>query len=91
MIGAEIDGKTVAVYPPRRQGLRNRRHLHARVCESGGRLSRRRRRSSAHCTRRIFDVRTGKALSAPAVEDLKTYPVKVDGDDILIDLDGTGG
>lgn len=34
-----------------------------------------------------FNVRTGEALCLPAVEPLETYPVKIDGDDILIKLD----
>ena len=33
-----------------------------------------------------FDCRTGKALSAPADEDLKVYQVKVEGNDILVKL-----
>jgi apoptosis-inducing factor 3 len=36
----------------------------------------------------LFDIRTGRALCAPATADLKVYPVKIDGPDILIDLDG---
>jgi apoptosis-inducing factor 3 len=36
----------------------------------------------------LFDIRTGRALCAPAAEDLKVYPVKLDGADILIDMDG---
>ena len=36
----------------------------------------------------LFDIRTGRALSAPAIEGLKTYPVKIEGSDVLIDLDG---
>lgn len=31
-----------------------------------------------------FDVRTGKALCAPAETDLQTYEVKADGDDLLV-------
>jgi nitrite reductase/ring-hydroxylating ferredoxin subunit len=31
-----------------------------------------------------FDCRTGKGLGEPIEEDLKTYPVKIDGDDVLI-------
>lgn len=34
-----------------------------------------------------FDIRTGKALTAPLTEDLKTYPVRIDGDAILINLE----
>jgi nitrite reductase/ring-hydroxylating ferredoxin subunit len=35
-----------------------------------------------------FDVRTGKALSAPADEDIAVYPLKVEGDDLLVQLPG---
>jgi apoptosis-inducing factor 3 len=35
----------------------------------------------------VFDIRTGKALSAPATRDLSVYPVKIDGDDILVDFE----
>ncbi len=31
-----------------------------------------------------FDIKTGKALTAPASVDLKTYPVKIEGDKILV-------
>jgi phenylpropionate dioxygenase-like ring-hydroxylating dioxygenase large terminal subunit len=37
----------------------------------------------------LFDIRTGKALCGPATEDLKIYPVKVEGADVLIDLQDT--
>jgi len=35
----------------------------------------------------LFDIKSGKALSGPATEDLRTFAVKIDGDDVLIDLD----
>lgn len=31
-----------------------------------------------------FDIKTGKAATAPCTVDLKTYEVKIDGDDILV-------
>ena len=34
-----------------------------------------------------FDVRTGKALSAPACIDLKTFPVTITGNEIYISLE----
>lgn len=34
----------------------------------------------------LFDIRTGKALTLPAVVDIPAYPVRVDGDEILIGL-----
>jgi phenylpropionate dioxygenase-like ring-hydroxylating dioxygenase large terminal subunit len=37
----------------------------------------------------LFDIKTGKALCAPLTEDLRTYAVKVEGDDVLVDLDAT--
>jgi 3-phenylpropionate/trans-cinnamate dioxygenase ferredoxin subunit len=33
-----------------------------------------------------FDLRTGEALSLPAVVDIPAYPVRVEGDEILIGL-----
>jgi 3-phenylpropionate/trans-cinnamate dioxygenase ferredoxin subunit len=33
-----------------------------------------------------FSVTTGQALSLPAVEPVKMYPVKVEGDNVLVDL-----
>lgn len=33
-----------------------------------------------------FDVRSGKALSLPAIEDIPAYPIRVRGDDIEIGL-----
>lgn len=35
-----------------------------------------------------FDIRTGKAMSAPADEDIAVYAVRVDGDDVLVELPG---
>jgi 3-phenylpropionate/trans-cinnamate dioxygenase ferredoxin subunit len=35
-----------------------------------------------------FDYRTGEAKSAPICVDLKTYPVKVEGGKVLIDVTG---
>ena len=34
-----------------------------------------------------FDIRSGKALCAPVTEDLRTYAVKLEGDDICIDME----
>ena len=31
-----------------------------------------------------FDIKTGKAVTAPCTEDLKVYPVKIDGGNILV-------
>ena len=34
----------------------------------------------------IFDIKTGKAISPPACEDLKTYPVKIEKSKIFINI-----
>ncbi len=34
-----------------------------------------------------FDLRTGKPTGPPATEPVPVYPVRIDGDDVLIDLD----
>ena len=33
-----------------------------------------------------FDVRTGKGLCAPIEQDIRTYPVRVDGRDVLVEV-----
>lgn len=33
-----------------------------------------------------FDLRTGKALTPPACEDIAAYPTRVDGDAVFIEL-----
>ena len=34
----------------------------------------------------LFDVKTGKALTLPAVLPVNSYPVQVDGDEIKVEL-----
>ncbi len=34
-----------------------------------------------------FDIKTGKATAPPCTDDLKTYPVRVVGDEIQVKLD----
>jgi 3-phenylpropionate/trans-cinnamate dioxygenase ferredoxin subunit len=36
----------------------------------------------------LFDVKTGKALTLPAVQPVCSYPVQVEGDDIKVEVDG---
>lgn len=33
-----------------------------------------------------FDVRTGAALGGPVSEDLRAYPVRIEGDKVFLDL-----
>jgi 3-phenylpropionate/trans-cinnamate dioxygenase ferredoxin component len=52
---------------------------------SGGRFT----GTSIACPRHgaRFDVCTGKALTMPAVEPVESYPVKIEGNDILVEVD----
>lgn len=34
----------------------------------------------------VFDLRSGAALTLPATEPVATYPVTVEGDDVLVEL-----
>ena len=34
----------------------------------------------------LFDIKTGKALSLPVVEDIKTYPVRTEGENIYVEV-----
>jgi naphthalene 1,2-dioxygenase system ferredoxin subunit len=33
-----------------------------------------------------FDIRNGKAMCAPLTEDVKTYPVKIEGTRVLVEV-----
>jgi naphthalene 1,2-dioxygenase system ferredoxin subunit len=33
-----------------------------------------------------FDIKTGKATAPPCIDDIKTYPVRVEGDEIQVKL-----
>ena len=34
----------------------------------------------------LFDIKTGEARGMPAVENIKTFPVRVDGEDIYVEV-----
>ncbi|TWU45834.1 3-phenylpropionate/cinnamic acid dioxygenase ferredoxin subunit [Novipirellula aureliae] len=34
-----------------------------------------------------FEIPTGKLLCAPGTRDVQTYPVTIDGDDVMVDID----
>lgn len=38
----------------------------------------------------IFDVRTGEVKSLPATQDVQTYPVQIQGDDVLVGVEEAG-
>ncbi|HHU38427.1 MAG TPA: non-heme iron oxygenase ferredoxin subunit [Propionibacterium sp.] len=58
---------------------------HGRVMLSLGEVDERTIECFAHGSR--FDLRTGEPLELPATRPVPVYPVNVEGDDVLVDLD----
>ena len=59
-------------------------HGHARLCD--GFLEGHEIECPLHQGR--FDVRTGKAMCAPLTEDLRSYPVKIEGGRVFLAFEG---
>lgn len=57
-------------------------HLHARLVQ--GRFENGQVECPVHQGR--FDVKTGKALCAPLTRDLRCYSVRIEGNQVLVDL-----
>jgi nitrite reductase/ring-hydroxylating ferredoxin subunit len=58
---------------------------HAHACLSDGYLEDGKIECPLH--QGLFDVRTGKAISGPVDEDLKTFDVQVRGDEVLVHVE----
>jgi len=86
VIGVEAGGRSIAIYDSD-EGLFATDNIctHAYACLSDGWLDGQTIECPLHAAR--FDIRTGKVLDPPATEDLKTYPVRLVGNDIEIRLD----
>jgi nitrite reductase/ring-hydroxylating ferredoxin subunit len=86
VIGVDVAGRSIAVYDSD-EGLFATDNIctHAYACLSDGWLDGQTIECPLHAAR--FDIRTGQALDPPATEDLKTYPVRLVGDDIEVKLD----
>lgn len=86
VIGVEVAGHSIALYDYDGELFATDNictHAYARL--SDGWLEGAAIECPLHAAR--FDIRTGKVLDPPATEDLKTYPVRVAGDEIEIKLD----
>ena len=57
---------------------------HAYACLSDGYLEDGVIECPLHAGR--FEVKTGKALGAPVTQDIAVFPVKVEGDDVLVKI-----
>lgn len=85
ILGREVNGHDVAVYSVDGEIYASDNvctHAHAHMSDGwleGGVLE-----CPLHGGR--FDAKTGRGLGAPIICDLKVYPVRVEGDDIQVDL-----
>jgi naphthalene 1,2-dioxygenase system ferredoxin subunit len=88
VVGVEIAGKNLALFSVGgalfvTEGKCT--HGHAHLCD--GYLEDFEIECPLHQGR--FDIRTGKAMCAPLMEDLKVYPVKIEDGRIFVDLGAT--
>ncbi|MBT2336795.1 non-heme iron oxygenase ferredoxin subunit [Variovorax paradoxus] len=78
VVGIEVQGRDIAFFGTE-DGIHATdnicTHGHARLCD--GFLEGHEIECPLHQGR--FDVRTGKAMCAPLTEDLRSYPVKIEG------------
>ena len=85
VIGVEAEGRSIAVYDCDGELFATDNICtHAYACLSDGWLDGTTIECPLHAAR--FDVRTGQVLDPPATEDLKTYPVRQNGDAIEVRL-----
>jgi nitrite reductase/ring-hydroxylating ferredoxin subunit len=85
VIGVEVGGQSIAIYDYDGDLFATDNVCtHAYACLSDGWLDGNAIECPLHAAR--FDIRTGKVLDPPATEDLKTYPVRVSGDEIEVRL-----
>jgi nitrite reductase/ring-hydroxylating ferredoxin subunit len=86
MVGAAVGEKQVAVYLIGGEFYATDNICtHAYACLTDGYLEDGIIECPLHAGR--FEVKTGKALGAPVTKDIAVFPVKLEGDDVLVKLD----
>jgi len=86
VIGVIVNGREIALYETDGEVFATDdicTHAYAKL--SDGWLEKGEIECPLHAGR--FEIKTGKATAPPCVDDIKTYPVRVDGDAIQIQLD----
>jgi len=84
-LGLEVGGTRIALYRSEGEFFATaNRCTHAEAVMSEGFVEDGCIECPLHQAR--FDLRTGKALCAPATVDIRTYPVRREGDDVYIDI-----
>ena len=85
MIGVDVGGKSIALYQIDGEVYATDNictHGNARLCD--GFLEGHEIECPLHQGK--FDIRTGKALCAPLIDDIKTYPVRIEGNRVFVAL-----
>ena len=85
VIGINVGGKSIALYQVEDTVFATDNictHGNARLCD--GFLEGHEIECPLHQGK--FDIRNGKAMCAPLTEDIKTYPVKIEGNRVLVAL-----
>lgn len=85
VIGVEAHGRDIALYSVEGQVYASDNictHGHARLCD--GFLDGFEIECPLH--QGAFDIRNGRATCAPVTEDIKVYPVKIEGGRVFVDL-----
>ena len=85
VIGVEAQGQDIALYSVEGQVYASDgicTHGHARLCD--GFLDGFEIECPLHQGK--FDIRNGHAMCAPVTEDIKVYPVKIEGDRVFVDI-----
>jgi naphthalene 1,2-dioxygenase system ferredoxin subunit len=83
VIGVDIAGKSIALYRVDGEVFATDNlctHGNARLCD--GFLEGHEIECPLHQGK--FDIRNGKAMCAPLTEDVKTYPIKIEGDRVFV-------
>jgi naphthalene 1,2-dioxygenase system ferredoxin subunit len=83
VIGIDIAGKSIALYRVESEVFATDNlctHGNARLCD--GFLEGHEIECPLHQGK--FDIRNGKAMCAPLTEDVKTYPIKIEGDRVFV-------
>ena len=85
VVGIDIAGKSLALYQVEGEIYATDNictHGNARLCD--GFLEGHEIECPLHQGK--FDIRNGKAMCAPLTEDVRTYPVKIEGSRVFVDL-----
>jgi naphthalene 1,2-dioxygenase system ferredoxin subunit len=83
VIGIDIAGKSIALYRVEGEVFATDNlctHGNAKLCD--GFLEGHEIECPLHQGK--FDIRNGKAMCAPLTEDVKIYPIKIDGDRVFV-------